>query len=310
MEREGEKRPLEESTHENPAKKIYQKKVTESKEEDLVSSETILLKLKKWEKLNPPVEVKKLETKYGTFNLVDDSVLPGGTKQRAIVPFLELFLRPDTKNVAIVTTGQGYAQIAAAVGCKEAGYGCHVFLSESLNERGDTFEEPLTAEAKKYGAQIHFVKLEGKKLATIKDVKQAANDFVSKEPNTELIPFGLLHPLFIKVLSQAISLHFPDKETYPKHLWLVVGSGAIFQSLNKGFPNCKYHAVRVGKQIDWILTSNAKEYDATKYERFWEPAEYLPPYDSVARYDAKLWRFVRKYGRTGDFIWNVGRDPK
>jgi len=31
----------------------------------------------------------------------------------------------------------------------------------------------------------------------------------------------------------------------------------------------------------------------------------LPPYPSVDTYDAKLWQFVLKYGKSGDYIWNV-----
>ena len=42
--------------------------------------------------------------------------------------------------------------------------------------------------------------------------------------------------------------------------------------------------------------------------RFNEKANIKPPYDSIIKYDAKLWEFVLKYGKDGDYIWNVGKD--
>jgi hypothetical protein len=43
-------------------------------------------------------------------------------------------------------------------------------------------------------------------------------------------------------------------------------------------------------------------------ESFYAVAELPPPYSSVRKYDAKLWRFVLQHGQSGDWIWNVGRD--
>ena len=43
-------------------------------------------------------------------------------------------------------------------------------------------------------------------------------------------------------------------------------------------------------------------------ERFNDVAKEQPPYDTVSTYDAKLWVFFLKYGKNGDYIWNVGKD--
>jgi hypothetical protein len=45
-------------------------------------------------------------------------------------------------------------------------------------------------------------------------------------------------------------------------------------------------------------------------ESFGETAKRQPPYRSVPWYDAKLWVFVERFGKSGDFIWNVGAVPE
>ena len=63
-----------------------------------------------------------------------------------------------------------------------------------------------------------------------------------------------------------------------------------------------------GKKIwpDQLEGFKSKLYTAE--EKFWEDAKIKPPYESVCNYDAKLWSFVLKYGKDGDYIWNVGRN--
>ena len=39
--------------------------------------------------------------------------------------------------------------------------------------------------------------------------------------------------------------------------------------------------------------------------RYSEFAKDLPPYESNLNYDAKVWEFVKKLGKDGDYIFNV-----
>ena len=66
--------------------------------------------------------------------------------------------------------------------------------------------------------------------------------------------------------------------------------------------------VQVGKTISPKLIECYKIKSGNIFispEKFEEPAHILPPYPSVDTYDAKLWQFVLKYGKSGDYIWNV-----
>jgi hypothetical protein len=308
MEQESERKRKREPESEEQSPRSPKHR-TEEVEKRKPSTEEIRALVEKYEKFNPDFSIIKVTTEKGKdFFVVDDGKLEGGTKQRGVVPFLKLFLKSTTKDAVIVTTPQGYAQIAVSIGCKEVGLKAHVFLNRTLI-KGKAVIEPLTQVAIRHGAEIHFVDSPSGRIATLAETKQAANNFVASRKDCELIPFGLNDPLFEQILSEAISLKFPQSVHSPKNIWCVVGSGAIIHSLYKAFPQCKFHAVRVGKEIDWVINKeNTSYHDATLFEKFWEEAKILPPYQSVTRYDAKLWRFAIMTEQNGDFIWNVGKD--
>ncbi len=94
----------------------------------------------------------------------------------------------------------------------------------------------------------------------------------------------------------------------PRRIWLVVGSGTTLNSLYKVFPKTFFNAVQVGKKVweDQMDLTRTKLYISD--EKFWNVAKIQPPYATVATYDAKAWKYILKYGRDGDYIWNVGKD--
>ena len=67
--------------------------------------------------------------------------------------------------------------------------------------------------------------------------------------------------------------------------------------------------VQVGKRIwpDQIEPGRTTLFISK--ESFIDNARDQPPYPSVATYDAKLWVFFKSHGKSGDYIWNVGKDP-
>eukprot|EP01124_Arcella_intermedia_P007717 TRINITY_DN14779_c0_g1_i1.p1 TRINITY_DN14779_c0_g1~~TRINITY_DN14779_c0_g1_i1.p1 ORF type:complete len:735 (+),score=182.46 TRINITY_DN14779_c0_g1_i1:21-2225(+) len=260
--------------------------------------------------LNPAFQIRDVNGDGHVYKLIDDSFLVGGTKQRAAAAFLKILAPKETKEVAIATMAQGYAQLALTVACNRLGMQSHIFMPRSFdNITKKVIIEPLTVEAQRLGAVIHFIDGPNGNWARMDEVKRAASDWSVAEKGRLLAPFGLDDRLYIDVLAEAIKMQFP-MDLNPKHIWCVAGSCAILRSLYKAFPNAHLHAVKVGKEIDWLVEKKRTDvYDATRYENFTKEAEIKPPYDSVLRYDAKLWRFALKYGKTGDFLWNVGKDP-
>lgn len=243
--------------------------------------------------LNPPIIIEKFKVKTN-FNVkvVRDDYLVGGTKQRS----LSVFLDPNKAEYIYAGPAQGYAQVALA------------YLGSLNNKKTTVFlrsgkETKLTKKARSYGAKIIYVKPPNK----LSDIQLNAQKYASKRKDRLLLPFGLGSTDFIEDLSINIKQAWGRKRK-PKRMWIVAGSGTILKSLSLIFPQCMFLVVQVGKRIwpDQLEGFKSKLYTAE--EKFWEDAKIPPPYESVSNYDAKLWSFVLKYGKNGDYIWNVGRN--
>jgi hypothetical protein len=67
--------------------------------------------------------------------------------------------------------------------------------------------------------------------------------------------------------------------------------------------------VQVGRTIwpDQVEGKRVQLYVAP--EKFGQLAKSQPPYKTVPWYDAKVWQFVQRHGKNGDYIWNVGCVP-
>ena len=61
--------------------------------------------------------------------------------------------------------------------------------------------------------------------------------------------------------------------------------------------------VQVGKKLEDYNKHNTVIYKSP-YE-FDKKETILPPYPSVDNYDAKVWRFVLKYAKNGDYVYNI-----
>src|SRR5439155_585810 len=119
----------------------------------------------------------------------------------------------------------------------------------------------------------------------------------------------------IRMMAEQIAKRLPtyphdlnDPKNHPKRMWVVAGSATLLNALYIVFPNTFFNAVQVGRTIweDLIEPNRTKIYVSD--EKFYNKASLLPPYPSVATYDAKLWKFVLQDGEDGDYVWNVGKD--
>ena len=124
---------------------------------------------------------------------------------------------------------------------------------------------------------------------------------------------GLDDDNFIIEMANSITLANIDRIT-PKVIWLVVGSGTILRALHLLWPNAKFMCVQVGRTIypeDYVgVNMEIIDHQKITHEKFMQGTaeDNLPPYDSVASYDAKLWIHARDQGKSGDYIWNVAKD--
>lgn len=262
-------------------------------------------------------------------NVIDDSHLPGGTKQRATRQYLKSVA---TAYDEIVYAGPrcGYAQVALAAACNEMGLRFMSYVNGILDGK-DT--DPMRL-VKELGGTVREIyshrKIKGKRVrcpGILKDVLVFAKLYA--DDSRFLVPFGLHDDIFRDILLRQLEYVKDYIPSDPETMWVVAGSGTLLSILRKVFPDTKFKVVAVGKTI-WAdqLTDRDTLYiatDKTKYKRnaktygfdkywedddfesieFWQEADDPPPFDSTPEYDAKVWRYVKKYASDGDYLWNV-----
>ena len=238
-----------------------------------------------FDKFNPKLEVREHEG----FNVVRDDLLEGGSKIRATLPFIKKYLA-GAKEIVYAGPNNGLAQLALAKAGKELGIKFKMFTYYGNND--------IIKRAKEYGAQYVFAK---KPLA---DMQKDAESYC-KQSGASMLPFGFGHENFQKMMIYALE---KVRIKIPKsaYIWLVCGSATLVNVLYYIFPDNFFCVLQVGKKIwaDQLDLSRTKLFKSNL--KFIEDAKILPPYPCIASYDAKIWEFVKKYGRKGDYIWNVG----
>lgn len=244
---------------------------------------------------NPPIIIKKVKHDKKVFNIIADDYLIGGTKQRGLVPVLENI---DKKVFIYGGPVYGYAQIALAY----SAFLTHKKAVVIVEKRNKLF--PLTKYAKSFGAKIEEIP----QPAYLNKILNYSKKYYEENINNYfLIKFGADNDMFIKFLTENIKIAW-GKKKHPKNIWIVAGSAVLLNVLYKIFTNTFFNVVQVGKTIwkDQLDIKRTKLFISK--ERFQNIAKNQPPYKSVSTYDAKLWTFVKQYGKTGDYIWNVGKD--
>jgi len=224
----------------------------------------------------------------GKFRLINDTHLECGTKMRGYAFFEKLKAKGVTA-IATVASCHGYGQIATAWCCAQAGLNCTIFSAG---------RSQLTKVASDLGANMVICPSFTKTSQMEGQAKLIENSYFVK--------CGLADDDFITEMAENIKAAAKD-EVFGR-IWLVAGSCTIALALRQAFPDAHLNLVKVGFPIWDDLQDRLNRCKITIYtapERFSENARIMPPYSSVANYDAKLWQFVRIYGLTGDVIWNV-----
>lgn len=223
-----------------------------------------------------------VETRDG-FLIVRDDLLPGGTKRRGIPAlFAE---HPGKTEFVYASPVQGYAQIALAFACADAGKKGTVFLAKRA------IRHPRTLAAIEAGANV--VEVAPGYLTNV----QAKARVYCRERGAVLLPFGLDCEEMIEALADvARSLRLA-----PSEVWVASGSGTLTRALQRAWPEARHFAVQVGKE-PWPGKADL----LVAPEKFEQDAKEPPPFPSCGNYDAKVWRFFRERAKPGALFWNVG----
>lgn len=262
----------------------------------------------------------------GVIHIVRDDLLPGGTKQRAILPLLERRMARGTDEFVYASPFCGFAQLALAYAARTLGARCRLFVSRppqgEVHTKGTEVAEagldarygsraPATAAAAAQGAVVTLCE----SLHAAEDEAQA---YVRSRPTSWKIPLGFRCDAFDEELRRAVSEQWETiRRTLrrpPRSLWLPVGSGTFAHACRSALPNeisLMCVNVRVLDDADPRLTtlSTLPGVRILKTpEVFEEPCLIAPPVPSNRYYDGKLWRFVTREAHDGDLWWNIAGD--
>ena len=121
------------------------------------------------------------------------------------------------------------------------------------------------------------------------------------------LPLGLKHHLMTAAIVRVCE---NIREVYgdPQELYVAVSTGVLSRGLQIGFPKTKIIGVAVSR--------NLKDGERGDMDVISEPLLFtskqktdLPPFPSIASYDAKVWKYIPKDNNKYRWFWNVGSEP-
>ncbi len=261
---------------------------------------------------SPPIKMSQVQLtdRHSVLHVVREDLLPGGTKQRAIIPFLEDLMAVGHHEFIYASPFCGFAQIALA------------YAGQHLGKKVTLFCETIKNEEAQHGVFHEFSLLAQSLGATIipcENLHEAENQSqtYAEKTGSFLLPLGFNHELFLYHYSQALIKQFKilkEKIDFePKVLWLPIGSGTLaglFRQILPAEITLKCVDVRVLKPRDARITKiqNLKNIQFFRSgQLFHEKCDELPPFPSNRYYDAKLWPFISRSAHHNDIWWNVAR---
>lgn len=154
-----------------------------------------------------------------------------------------------------------------------------------------------------YGAELRFVRI-----AAMPNLNRIAKAFAD-ENGFEFLPFGLKHPLVTAVGVRTVEDNFGPKAYRDYHLWTVISTGVLVRALQIGFHNkintnvvAVARNIKAGEKGAARITSHPYDFHKNEDEKF------LPPFPTVASYDAKAWRYIEQW-KAKPLFWNVAKEP-
>ena len=126
--------------------------------------------------------------------------------------------------------------------------------------------------------------------------------------NATFIPLGLKHEL-VTAAAIKVAYDIAEKHGYPEDVWSAISTGVLTRSLQIAWPDAKFNAVAVSRNIKDGELGRAKVWSHPKAFASNVNSENEPPFPSAMNYDAKAWEFMVKHGKPGSWFWNVGGNP-
>lgn len=236
-------------------------------------------------------------------NVIRDDYLPGGSKQRGMIPYMQ---KSKAHEFVYVSPSNGSAQVTLAYSSSLTNKKVTVFMTQT------DYRHPLTDKALKFDS---FTLREYAK-KSMKDLNSMAKSYVDNikkdkgDDYIELLSLGFKNSRYADCLYENIRKAVPQDmlDNPPERLWVPSGSSLLVNVLYKIFPKTHFIVVQTGKKIwdDQIDKTRTTIYRSKEF--FFSRALVQPPYPTTKSYDAKSWVFVTKYAKDNDYIWNITQD--
>jgi len=260
---------------------------------------------------SPEIKVHGVPIPAGVVHVVRDDVLPGGTKQRAAVPYLRQLTERGSREFVYASPFSGFAQVALAVACREIGVRCRVFAERDSQKSGEAVLHPYSVLARSFGSEVTLCE-------SLAEAESLASAHAARSNPSFKIPLGFDDPRFVEALKSEVG---PQLDVLarklgrvPERVWLPVGSGTLaraFRSLLGNGTTLVCVNVRVLPAGDRRISmlSSLPDVSVRTTEELFQQRQFgeVPPVPSNPFYDAKLWRHIVADGRDGDVWWNVAR---
>lgn len=223
------------------------------------------------------------------FKVIDDGEFEFGSKAK----MADFFISQVQEDALVyVAPRTGYAPFSLCYLAKK--YNKKLYLVMPASKEAS----PHQLTAIEYGAIPLFVRIPAMPTANIW-AKQFAQKIGAK-----YLPFGLKHEM---VVAGGVRVFYDNfKDTDIPELWSVFSTGVLSRTLQIALPNTTFNAVAVARNIQPGELGRARFFSHTK--KFTADSDVIPPFDCIRTYDAKGWEFIKKFGKPGDWFWNVARN--
>jgi len=271
--------------------------------------------------------------KVKIIHIVQDGYLIAGTKQRVAKIFMKSILKNNneeqrSKVDTLLYAGaiNGFGPVACAYSAYKLGLKSKVFLGGDVNKSNTRQVNTLLALDSEVTICSTYREARELEWKTSNNPNKKWNTL----PNYYVVPLGLNDEegIMIELLSKQIKkaskgtlldLNRMNLSVNNKiRIWCVAGSGGIVASIHKAFPEAQLFIYLVygggsysKKVVEWasknnvVIVNHSKEFSNVNNYNVNDRKKY---YSSVEHYDDLIWPYVKKYGKDGDFIWNVASD--
>lgn len=231
---------------------------------------------------------------HNGFKVVREDMMGFGSKCR----FGDILVQTCPKDTLVyVQPRYGFAGISFAYLAKKYNKKL-VLFSPSQKEISD--HQAICIER---GAEMKF-----RRVAAMPNLNRIAKQW-AEDNNAFFIPLGLKHEL-VTAAAVKVAYDLAEKHGYPDEAWSAISTGVLQRSLQIAWPDTKFNAVAVARNIQKGERGVATMWSHPKAFNQNVDKEYFPPFPSALNYDAKAWEFMVRHGKPGAWFWNVGGDPK